>query len=62
MVLRLLQNSGFDWRNDGSATGGFYLKAIGLAQLGGIGQVAVVAEGHGAPARHNTESCASFVP
>ena len=29
MVLRLLQNSGFDWRNDGSATGGFYLKAIG---------------------------------
>ena len=29
VVLRLLQNSGFDWRNDGSATGGFYLKAIG---------------------------------
>lgn len=29
VVLRLLQNSGFDWRNSGSATGGFYLKAIG---------------------------------
>lgn len=29
MVLRLLQNSGLDWRNDGDATGGFYLKAIG---------------------------------
>lgn len=29
VVLRLLQNSGLDWRNDGDATGGFYLKAIG---------------------------------
>ena len=29
IVLRLLQNTGFDWRNNGSATGGFYLKAIG---------------------------------
>ena len=29
VVLRLLQNSGFDWRNDGSSTGGVYLKAIG---------------------------------
>ena len=29
VLLRLLQNSGLDWRNDGDATGGFYLKAIG---------------------------------
>lgn len=29
VVLRLLQNSGLDWRNDGDVTGGFYLKAIG---------------------------------
>lgn len=29
VVLRLLQNSGLDWRNDGDAAGGFYLKAIG---------------------------------
>lgn len=29
VFLRLLQNSGLDWRNDGDATGGFYLKAIG---------------------------------
>lgn len=41
VVLRLLQNSGFDWRNDGSATSGFYLKAIGR---GGITSGAAIPE------------------
>ena len=39
VVLRLLQNTGFDWRNNGSATGGFYLKAIGR---GGIASGAAI--------------------
>ena len=39
VVLRLLQNTGFDWRNNGSATGGFYLKAIGR---GGIAAGAAI--------------------
>ena len=38
-VLRLLQNTGFDWRNNGSATSGFYLKAIGR---GGIASGAAI--------------------
>ena len=41
VILRLLQNTGFDWRNDGSATGGFYLKAIGR---GGITAGAAIPE------------------
>ena len=41
VVLRLLQNTGFDWRNNGSATGGFYLKAIGR---GGIASGAAIPE------------------
>lgn len=39
VVLRLLQNTGFDWRNNGSATSGFYLKAIGR---GGIAAGAAI--------------------
>lgn len=39
VVLRLLQNSGLDWRNDGDVTGGFYLKAIGR---GGIASGAAI--------------------
>lgn len=39
VVLRLLQNTGFDWRNNGSATSGFYLKAIGR---GGIASGAAI--------------------
>ena len=41
VLLRLLQNSGFDWRNNGNATSGFYLKAIGR---GGISAGAVIPE------------------
>ena len=39
MLLRLLQNTGFDWRNNGDATSGFYLKAIGR---GGISANAAI--------------------
>ena len=39
VVLRLLQNTGFDWRNNGNATSGFYLKAIGR---GGIAAGAAI--------------------
>ena len=41
VLLRLLQNTGFDWRNDGNATSGFYLKAIGR---GGIASGAAIPE------------------
>lgn len=41
VLLRLLQNTGFDWRNDGNATSGFYLKAIGR---GGIAAGAMIPE------------------
>ena len=39
VLLRLLQNTGFDWRNNGDATSGFYLKAIGR---GGISANAAI--------------------
>lgn len=39
VLLRLLQNTGFDWRNNGSATSGFYLKSIGR---GGISANAAI--------------------
>ncbi len=41
VVLRLLENNGFDWRNAGSATSGFYLKGIGR---GGITNDASIPE------------------
>lgn len=41
VLLRLLQDTGFDWRNDGNVTGGFYLKAIGR---GGISAGAAIPE------------------
>ena len=41
VLLRLLQNAGFDWRNDGNVNSGFYLKAIGR---GGISAGAAIPE------------------
>ena len=39
VLLRFLQTQGFDWRNDGDVSGGFYLKAIGR---GGIAASAAI--------------------
>ena len=33
VLLRLLDENGFDWRNEGSATSGFYLRSIGRSGL-----------------------------
>ena len=59
MVLRLLQNSGLDWRNDGDVTGGFYLKAIGR---GGITAGAAIPDDLMAHLEESTVSCQDTMP